>query len=96
MAIDDEFESSLYRKYSIGVSGEYLTSLKCSPCETKIALGYSSGALKLYDYFKERTIYHGFHHLQRIGTIEWSSDAILTGSKDQFLKLFDLRRKKAI
>lgn len=69
MAIDDEFESSLYRKFGIGVAGEYLTSVKCSPSEMKIALGYSSGSFKIYDYFKEKVIYAGQPHVQRIGTI---------------------------
>lgn len=71
-----------------------MTALKCSPYETKIALGYSNGSFKIYDYLKEKSIYNGSHHIQRIGTIEWSSDTILTGSKDQYLRSFDFRVKK--
>lgn len=55
-----------------------------------------NGSLKIYDYVKEKTLYQGYHHLLRIAAIDWSGDLILTGSKDQFLKIFDPRQRKCL
>ena len=78
------------------MNGEFLTSLKCSPIGTQVALGYSNGSMKIYDYVKEKSVYSGYHHLLRIAAIDWVGDHIITGSKDQFLKVFDPRMKKCI
>lgn len=59
-------------------------------------MGYSNGSLKLFDYFKQKAVYNGYHHLMRIAAISWSDNLIVTGSKDQYLKLFDTRTQKPI
>lgn len=59
-------------------------------------MGYSNGSLKLFDYFKQKAVYNGYHHLMRIAAISWSDSLIVTGSKDQYLKLFDTRTQKPI
>ena len=69
MAIDDDLESSLYRKFPIPMNGEFLTSLKCNPINPQVSLGYSNGSMKIYDYVKEKSVYNGFHHLLRIAAI---------------------------
>ena len=94
MAIDDDHEGTLHRNHSIPMNGEFVTSLKCSPMGSRVALGYSNGSMKLYDYVKEKSVYNGYHHLLRIAAVEWAGECIITGSKDQFLKIFDPRDKK--
>ena len=67
-----------------------MTSIKSSPNDNKIAVGFSNGSFKVYDYFVGKFYRQYKLHEARIATINWSGN-LITGSKDQTIKIIDLR-----
>lgn len=93
MAHQDDLDTALYRRYRMPSSSETLSSVKFAPFETKIALGYSNGLFKIYDFLREKVIFNEKLHTKRIAALEWESANILTGSKDHTIKSIDHRTK---
>lgn len=57
---------------------------------TKIAIGYSRGLLRCYDYLKEKMVINKkLHHRQRISALDWEGNLIFTGSKDFEMRSID-------
>jgi WD40 repeat protein len=81
----------MYRKYTIYARNEPLACIKSSPIETKMALSYNCGTLKIYDYLAEKVVFSKVTHISRIGTIDWQLNNIITGSRDRTIKSFDPR-----
>lgn len=90
MAIIEDDGTPNYVKYALGIKNQYLTSIRSSPNSTKLAVGYSNGFLKVYDYFYEKDLFKSQLHEGRIATVSWE-DLLITGSKDQSLRIVDLR-----
>jgi WD40 repeat protein len=95
MAIDDEFESSLYRRFHFHTNEEIQNAIKFSPRNNRIALGYISGSIICYDYYKEKNISHKkqFHN-GRVTALEWEGSSILSGGKDSVVKAYDMNSGK--
>lgn len=59
-----------------------------------IAAAYDSGALQVYDYFKQKSLKLDMIHSLRITALDWNEHSILTGSKDRTIRSCDDRTFK--
>jgi cell division cycle 20-like protein 1 (cofactor of APC complex) len=74
-------------------SGDNITALKGSPDGSKLALGFSSGKIKILDIEKQK-IETGFSgQIWRIGALSWRFDSLASGSRDKSIHINDVRSK---
>jgi WD40 repeat protein len=73
------------------------STVKFSPSGNYLALGEESGNLFFYDAVKETNILQIKPHLNRICSMSWMNENIIsTGSRDATIKNFDIRTKSCI
>lgn len=72
-------------------NGDTISSLKGNAEGNKIALGYSSGRLKILDLEKQKTETTFKSQIWRIGSLSWAGTQIGSGSRDKTVHVNDLR-----
>ena len=59
--------------------------------DNKIAFGNSNGQIKVYDVNKKKRINNFEGHYGRVGSLDWASGLLASGSRDGFVATWDLR-----
>lgn len=72
-----------------------ITSVKCNPVTSTIALGTSVGVMLGVDMGTLKMSRYPFHR-SRIGVIESECTNVITGSRDRKIRITDLRSEKAV
>jgi len=75
---------------------ESLTCLKSDPSGNKLALGYGSGEVKIFDIEKQKIESTMQGQTWRVGCISWNEGMIATGSRDKSICIRDHRAKESV
>lgn len=82
--------SDVTRLYETNQINDYICSV--SFCDdNKIAFGNSNGQIKVYDIAKRKKLNSFEGHYGRVGSLDWSSGLLASGSRDGFVASWDLR-----
>ena len=77
------------------IKGTKINAIKCSPVNPHTAIAYNNGNIQVYDYNKKKALYmDDTSHLSRVTALDWNQRTILTGSKDNSIKMRDERTFK--
>ena len=78
------------RLYETNQINDYICSV--SFCDdNKISFGNSNGQIKVYDIVKRKRVNNFEGHYGRVGSLDWSSGLLASGSRDGFVATWDLR-----
>ena len=78
------------RIYETNQVNDYICSV--SFCDdNKIAFGNSNGQIKIYDINKKKNVNNFEGHYGRVGSLDWSSGLLASGSRDGFVATWDPR-----
>ena len=81
----------------VELKDNFYTSLKFNPSGELLACGDKEGNLDIYDLQKTKKITELKLHTNRITSISWKNEKVIsTGSRDKLIKSFDLRINKII
>jgi cell division cycle 20-like protein 1 (cofactor of APC complex) len=70
---------------------EDLCSLKWNPIGDQLALGMSSGEIKLWDVNQNMMVQSMLCHSSKVSCLEWNQSGIFSGSKDKHINWVDYR-----
>jgi len=56
-----------------------------------MAVGDSTGLIKLFDVHKEKVVDEWQHHHSRVGTLSWNGNILTSGGRDKMIKHHDIR-----
>lgn len=56
-----------------------------------LGLGFQEGAIKIYDVEKRKEVTQLSGHVDRVCTLDWNYRCLMSGSKDGFAMVWDLR-----
>jgi hypothetical protein len=95
------FKNKTAKENSVSKFGDFMdnnyTTVKFSPSGDLIAAGEESGYLFLFDAVKESQIFQLKLHNDRICSMSWMNENVIsTGSRDTLIKNFDFRSKSSI
>ncbi len=74
----------------------YVSSIKWDQFSNKIAVGNSEGKLEIYDFNKGKTLLSTSLHNDRLGSISFHNNLLLTGSKLGRISFCDIRDRKSL
>jgi WD40 repeat protein len=77
-------------------SDEELCSLRWNPQGTELALGMSSGEIKVWDVMSNSLASCMMAHDARVGCLEWTHEGLFSGSKDTCIQLVDVRKSNPL
>jgi len=79
------------------IADNFYSTLKFSPSGNLIAAGEESGDVYIFDTVKEAELFHLKPHANRICSMSWQNENVLsTGSRDRTIKNLDLRTKSFV
>lgn len=82
--------SEITRLYETSQASDYICSV--SFCDdNKIAIGNSQGQIKVFDICKRKKVNNFEGHCGRVGSLDWSSGLLASGSRDGTVASWDLR-----
>ena len=73
----------------------YLCSLIYEDDGNSLAVGDSLGQIHITDVERNKMVSSSFAHTNRIGSLHWQENIIVSGSRDNTVRLFDVRQNTA-
>lgn len=71
---------------------DMVTSISCSNYSNEVAVASNSGKLHIYDIVKLKLVRQlEGNRSHRVGTINWSSKLLASGSRDKNIYIYDIR-----
>ena len=77
--------------YSLKRPNQIVTSLASNFDGTSLAVGESSGVIKLFDIQKKKVIDVWQDHSSRVGTLSWNGSVLTSGGRDKLILNHDVR-----
>ena len=78
--------------YSLKRPGQIITSLSSNFDGNILAVGESSGIVKIFDMNKKKVIDFWQDHTSRVGTLSWNGNILTSGGRDKMILNHDIRR----
>lgn len=88
------FNSNAVEKVTEFNEGTMLTSLTWEAKTDLLAIGSVNGDVELHDVVKKKCLRKIDFHTERVGTLSFMDNLLLSGSRDQQVLLFDVRSAK--
>ena len=82
--------SEVAKLYETSQISDYICSVSFCD-ENKLAIGNSMGQIKIFDLCKRKKINNFDGHSGRVGSLNWSSGMLASGSRDGTVATWDLR-----
>lgn len=82
--------SEITRLYETSQVNDYICSVSFCD-ENRIAVGNSTGQIKVFDIAKRKKVGNFEGHYGRVGSLDWSNGLLASGSRDGAVASWDLR-----